>query len=202
MGTLPYRVITGELQTSQNICFMEQDYFGEGAIKRVRGSEAHLASTFQGGSCCACQELIQLHGHFSVICQIKVAKGSLSGIRWSLTRNWLSQLINSHHTFRFKMPPLCTTLDGPKFAWEVSCRRAGPGPLTQPWGTSCLHCAGYEVFAAQLQQPPDDPRQQKRLRRGGQMGWESDQQSQLPKASEIRTRKLSTFSLAAQVYTS
>lgn len=159
---------------------------------RVRDSKAHLANTFQGGSCCVCQELTQLHGNFSVICLMKVANGSLRWICWSLTRNLLKQLINSHHTFGFKMPPLCPALGVPRLVWAASCLRAGP----------CDTATGHEALTAQLQQPSGDLRQQNRLRRWGQRGWESDQQSQLPKASEIRTQKLSTFSFAAQVYIS
>lgn len=175
---------------------MEWGYFGEGGIKRARGSQAHLASTFQGGSCCVCRELTQLNGNFSVICQIKVAEGSLGWARWSLTMNLLNQLTNSHHTFGFKMPPLCPALGGPRPVWE-----GAQGQVLCLWHSHRAPAASA-VQVVRHSQPSDDPRQQERLRRWGQRGWGSGQQSQLPKASEIRTLKLSTFSFAAQVYAS
>lgn len=104
---------------------MEQDYFGEKGMKRVRGSKAHLASTFQGGTCCVCQELTQLHGNFCIL-------PDKSGKR----KTWLSLLV-PHQEFAEpinKFPSHiwvqnATTLSS--LVWEVSCPGAGPVPLTQ-----------------------------------------------------------------------
>jgi len=107
----------------------------------VRGSETHLASTLQGGSCCVFQKLIQLHGNFSVICQIKAAKRSLSRACLFFTRNMLKQLTYSHHTFGFKKPPLCMSSDRPTLQGKPENPMAGPCPSDIATGTGCApHC--------------------------------------------------------------